>query len=341
MPVRRRALTAKLSLLLATTAVVCLGQFPPPSDSGQYAAKVLTMTGQVSVLKDTILYGLTDGSTVQVQQMIVTGPDGHATFQVSDGSTFEVFPNSHLVFRKNAWNVKDLIDLLVGRIRVHIEHFGNVPNPNRILTPTAVISVRGTTFDITVDEDDETTTVEVEDGLVEVRHALLPSDSPKMLGPGDTIKVYKSQPIAQNGWDKGTIFRWAVRAMQDAANVASMRITHGVLGTSGGASASGGGAAGDTGGKGTAPAPPAAPGGSSNGGSSSAPSAPSAPPPPPAPGHLLGSGISVSSGDAGAPPQHRSAGAVIRATAKRTIVWLGKVTGITPAFSPMQMHLVF
>ena len=80
------------------------------------------MTGQVSVLKDTTLIALTDGATVQVQQMIVTGADGHAIFQVSDGSTFEVFPNSHLVFRKNAWNVRDLIDLLVGRIRVHIEH---------------------------------------------------------------------------------------------------------------------------------------------------------------------------------------------------------------------------
>ena len=195
MLVRRRALTAKLSLLLAATAAVCLAQFPPPSDSGQYAAKVLTMTGQVSVLKDLVPIALVAGDQVQVQQMIVTGADGHATFQVSDGSTFEVFPNSHLVFRKNAWNVKDLIDLLVGRIRVHIEHFGAVPNPNRILTPTAVISVRGTTFDVTVGEDDETTTVEVEDGLVEVRHALLPSAT-KMVGAGRD----RSRCIETNRW---------------------------------------------------------------------------------------------------------------------------------------------
>src|SRR5258707_15607678 len=104
MPVRRRALTAKLSLLLAVTAAVCLAQFPAPSDSGQYAAKVLTISGPVSVLKDTALIGLTDGATVQGQQMIVTGPDDHASFQESDGSTFEVYPNTHLVFRKNAWN---------------------------------------------------------------------------------------------------------------------------------------------------------------------------------------------------------------------------------------------
>ena len=213
--VRRRAFTAKLSLLFAAMAGLCLAQFPPPSDSGQYAAKVLTMTGQVSILKDMVPIALVEGSLVQVQQMIVTGADGHAVFQVSDGSTFEVFPNSHLVFRKNAWNVKDLIDLLVGRIRVHIEHFGTVPNPNRILTPTAVISVRGTTFDVSVDDADETTTVEVDEGLVEVRHALLPSVS-KMVGPGQTIKVYKNEPIAQSG-NKGTIARQVLHMAMDLA----------------------------------------------------------------------------------------------------------------------------
>jgi hypothetical protein len=286
------------------------------------------MTGQVSVLKDTVLYALADGSAVQVQEMIVTGPDGHATFQVSDGSTFEVFPNSHLVFRKNAWNVKDLIDLLVGRIRVHIEHFGNVPNPNRVLTPTAVISVRGTTFDVTVNEDDEATTIEVEDGLVEVRHALLPSDNAKRLGPGESTVVYKSVPIAHSRWDKGAILQYAMRSLQDAANVASIRITRGVLGTAGGSSTSGAGV-GDTG-KGPAPTPPAPP---------------PPPPPPPPPGHLLGTGVSSNAGaDASAPeakPRHRSTGEVIRLTAKRTIQWLGKVTGITPAFNPMPERLLF
>jgi ferric-dicitrate binding protein FerR (iron transport regulator) len=300
MPVRRRALTAKLSLLIAVTAAVCLAQFPPPSDSGQYAAKVLTMTGQVSVLKDTILYGLLEGSTVEVQQMIVTGPDGHATFQVSDGSTFEVFPNSHLVFRKNAWNVKDLIDLLVGRIRVHIEHFGNVPNPNRVLTPTAVISVRGTTFDVTVDENDETTVIEVEDGLVEVRHALLPSDRPKMLGPGDSVKVYKSQPLDARLLDKGTILRYVFNAIRDAANVASMRSTRGVLGSG---STGGPIGVGDTG-KGSAPPPP---------------------PPPPPPGHLVDAGSSDTGVIAPEPrAKHHSVGAAIRGTAK----WLGRFAGI-------------
>ncbi len=63
----------------------------------------------------------------------------------------------------------------VGRVRLHIEHLGTTPNPNRILTPTAVISVRGTIFDVSVADDDETTLVEVEEGSVQVEHALLPT----------------------------------------------------------------------------------------------------------------------------------------------------------------------
>ena len=311
MPVRRRAVTAKLSLLMAAMAAVCLAQFPPPSDSGQYAAKVLTMSGQVSVLKDMRPIALSEGSLVQVQEMIVTGPDGHAVFQVSDGSTFEVYPNTNLVFRKNAWNVKDMIDLLVGRIRVHIEHWGNVPNPNRVLTPTAVISVRGTTFDVTVDDNDETTMVEVEEGLVEVRHALLPSDTPKMLGPGDSIKVYKSQPIAGGKLDKGTILHYALNAIKDAANVMAMRANRGV-GSVGGGSTGGSTGVGDTG-KGQAPAPPPPP------------------PPPPPPGHYTG-------------PQakHHSFGQVMKATAKYSLGYLERMVGFTaPKFDPLKAHRIY
>src|SRR5512141_1432249 len=75
-----RSATVRLSLLLAMTAVVCLGQFLP-SDAGNYAAKVLTLTGQVSVLKDLQPWALSVGDSVQVTQMIETGPDGHAVLQ--------------------------------------------------------------------------------------------------------------------------------------------------------------------------------------------------------------------------------------------------------------------
>jgi hypothetical protein len=196
-------------------AVVCTAQFTP-SDATPWAAKAVTVTGQVSVMRDTTPWAISVGDSIQVRQLIVTGEDGHALFQVSDGSTFEVYPNSQVVFRKNPPTWKDLIDLLVGRVRVHIEHMGTLPNPTRMLTPTAVISVRGTTFDVSVDNDDETTLVEVEEGVVEVRHALLPSSEAKTLTTGESLKVYKNEPIAQSS-NKGTIIRQALHMAMDLA----------------------------------------------------------------------------------------------------------------------------
>src|ERR1700690_2843409 len=182
-----------LSLLVAAAAGVCSAQLVPFSTSN-YAAKVITQSGQVSVLKDSQPWALSIGDSIQARDLIITGPDGHAVLQVSDGSTFEVFPNARVVFRKNPPNWKDFVDVLVGRVRVHIEHLGNIPNPNRVLTPTAVISVRGTTFDISVSDDDETTLVEVEEGTVEVQHALLPRGNSKVLNSGESLKVYRNEP---------------------------------------------------------------------------------------------------------------------------------------------------
>jgi len=267
MPALCRSQTAGLSLLFAAVAGLC----PPvasaqvaPFDAGSYAAKVVTQTGQVSIFKDAQPWALSVGDVVQAKDLIMTGPDGHALLQVSDGSTFEVFPNSRVVFRKNPPNWKDFIDVLVGRVRVRIEHLGTNPNPNRVLTPTAVISVRGTIFDVSVDDDDETTLVEVEEGTVEVQHALLPRGNSKVLNSGETLKVYRNEPIAKN-IDKGNIARQILRSVSDAVVTLATRMPSSSSGGIGGGSAGGG--SGDTQKVPPPPAPPAP--------------APAPPPPPP------------------------------------------------------------
>jgi len=224
---------ARLGLLIAAAAVVCSGQ-SVFSDAAQYAAKAETVVGQVTVLHDSQPWAVSVGDSVQVQQIILTGPEGYAVFRVSDGSTFEVYPNSRVQFRKSYPSWRDLIDVLVGRVRVHIEHFGNVPNPNKVYTPTAVISVRGTTFDIQVNEDDDTTIIEVEEGLVEVRHLLLPSDNPTLLQQGESVRVYKNAPLASNTIDKGTIYRHIFKAVLDALATGATRSPGGSTGGVGG-----------------------------------------------------------------------------------------------------------
>jgi len=246
---------------MAATAVVCPGQFFSPSPEA--AAKVIALNGQVSVLHDMEPFVLNVGDTVQVKQVIVTGPDGYAKFQVTDGSTFDVYPNSNVTFRSNPGNLRDLLDVLVGKVKIHIQKWGGQPNPNKVYTPTAVISVRGTTFDVVVDEDEETTIVSVEEGVVDVRHKFK-GDS-RTLNAGDTITVYKNEPLSQSFVDRGEVFRRVLRAGVDALTRAIASEQHGgVLGTGGGTVSGGGSGQGQT-------APPPAP------------SPP--PPPPPPPGH--------------------------------------------------------
>lgn len=202
------------ALLVIAAAQVCSAQlFPVSSDA---AAKVVSMTGQVSVLRDSQPWALNTGDQVQAQQIILTGPDGYAKFETSDGSTFEVYPSSNVIFRKNPGSLRDLLDLFVGRVKVHIQRWGGQPNPNRVMTPTAVISVRGTIFDVSINDDDETTIVSVEEGSVEVRHALKPG-APKVVNAGESLHVYKDEPLAKSLIDKNELFHRIVRGLGDAA----------------------------------------------------------------------------------------------------------------------------
>jgi hypothetical protein len=240
-----RRLTAKLSLLLAVTASVCLAQF-------ETAATAIRIEGQVSYLKDgRTQWAMAQGDHIPTNTPVYTGPNGHAIFQVSDGSTFEVYPNSQATFRDNPGNWRDLVNLYVGRIRVHIEHLLG-PNPNNVQTPTAVISVRGTTFDVTVDPEDETTQVDVEEGIVAVRHNILYGE--QTLTEGQSIRVYRNVPIAAAGLDKANLAKRIGKALMDALVTAT---NHNVKigGSGGGTVGSGCGKPGSPG-CGGAPAPP-------------------------------------------------------------------------------------
>jgi len=195
-------------------AQICSAQLFPASPEA--AAKVVTLTGQVSVLRDSQPWALNAGDLVQAQQVILTGPDGYAKLETSDGSSFEVYPSSNVIFRKNPGSLRDLLDLFVGRVKIHIQRWGGQPNPNRVMTPTAVISVRGTIFDVSVNDDDETTIVSVEEGSVEVRHALKPGGS-KVVNAGESLHIYKDEPLAKSVIDKNELFHRIVRGLGDAA----------------------------------------------------------------------------------------------------------------------------
>ena len=227
----RRALVA---LLLCTWCMAGLAYAQTGS-----AAQVVEAQGSVSLYRDNQEWALFPGDSVQLGQTIITGPDGFATLEVSDGSSFLVYPDSKVVFRKNPGSLRDLIDLFLGRVKIHINRLGGEPNPTRVYTPTAVISVRGTTFEVSVDES-EVTTVFVVEGSVGVRHQLLPSSRETVLEAGQSVVVDPLVPLAKAGVDGAGI----ANAAEDVVRVAASlwrRIGQGSPGGGGGAPSTGGG----------------------------------------------------------------------------------------------------
>lgn len=268
--------------LSATVAVmVCAAQAPPPRFAQRpssvmvdsTAAKVVVLQGDVSVLRDSIPWALNTGDTVRLRQMIITGPDGYALFELSDGSRFEVFPDSQVTFRNNPGNLTDLLDIWLGRVKVFIQKLGDKPNPHRIFTPTAVISVRGTVFDVIIEDGEDTTLVSVEEGQVSVRHRLIGESKGRVVNEGEYVRVYKDVPLAKSLIDKGSLYQKVFRAASDAlfTVLVNSRTGGGIPSGGGGSPTSTGGGPtlpGDTGG-GDAPAPPGNP------------APPTGPPPPP------------------------------------------------------------
>ena len=216
-------------------------------------------------MRDSVPWVLSVGDFVKPGQLIVTGPNSGAKFRLADGSEFEVFANSQVEFRDNRGDWRDLLNVWLGKIRVHIQRLGGQPNPNRVHTPTALISVRGTTFEVRVDADGSTTFVMVVEGFVDVQD-MTPSRNKVSLTDGESVTIYKNVPLARSVVDKGALARQIARGMMQGVEEIFLNRSRG----------------------GTAPT--AIPGGGSSGGTGSvgdtkAPTPPPAPPPPPPPAH--------------------------------------------------------
>ena len=104
--------TARI-LLMAAVGAVCLAQQAIPDHS----AKVIEQFGRLSALADNGLRSLSPGDTLKPQEIVVTGPDGYGRFQVADGSTFEVFANSKVIFREHVGNLQDILNVLGSPLR--------------------------------------------------------------------------------------------------------------------------------------------------------------------------------------------------------------------------------
>ena len=128
-------------------------------------------------------------------EVVDTRGGGRLTIELSDGSLILVRPGSTILLKdfRAAGSVRELLEILVGRVRVKINHLGGKPNPYRINSPTASIAVRGTEFSVAVDGIGETEVV-VYEGLVEVTNLSNPRDT-VLVNPGQGVIVRPNQDI--------------------------------------------------------------------------------------------------------------------------------------------------
>jgi hypothetical protein len=256
-------LTTTWTLRAMLMALVAAASMRPLS-AQSYAATLEAMTGQVSILQDSNspLSGaapLFVKSQIKARQMVITGPNSYAKFLLADGSFFEVFENSKVVFHDDfGWTY--LLNIILGHIRIFIDH-SKGPNSNSVTTPTAVISVRGTIFDIVV-QDEDTTQVTLEEGWVHVRNTTVPTFEPDLTKPGDSVTIIRGQGLMGNKVDHSGGVLKALRTAEDVIRVVAQQHPGGIpIGgsTSGGSVGGVTGAQGDKGKGGAAPPPPPPP----------------------------------------------------------------------------------
>ncbi len=162
----------------------------------QGAAQVLSLTGTLTLKgfrQDSRLLRLHDA--VRSGDELVTGENSQAVLRTSDGSTVTIYPDSRVIFNERSADVRELLHLFLGSIKVHIEKLSGRPNPHKLTTPTAVIAVRGTTFSVFVDDTDSTL-VAVDEGLVGVANIQTP-DQEVLLQAGQRNWVRPGQPPQQ------------------------------------------------------------------------------------------------------------------------------------------------
>lgn len=157
------------------------------------SAKVLISEGQVTIHRETTgkvriqAVALKVDDDLRAGDTIMTGKNGRLVLGLSDGSQAVIAPKTTVIIKDLSQSPRTLFQVLKGQTRIHIEKLGGRPNPYRVNTPTAVIAVRGTIFDVVV-QDDEDTQVFLHEGAVEVANLNLLTQ-PVFLNAGQTTRV--------------------------------------------------------------------------------------------------------------------------------------------------------
>ena len=142
-------------LILGAALVLC-----PGVDAQTVVARASSVTGRVllSSGNGAPAFALAPGYELGPGDRVDTRGGGQIVIELTDGSMIVVQPESVIVIKdfRAAVSLRELFEIMLGSVRVKINHFAGRPNPYRINSPTASIAVRGTDFNITVDSQGDT-----------------------------------------------------------------------------------------------------------------------------------------------------------------------------------------
>ena len=143
-------------------------QSAPTALNAPYAgATISDFKGKISIQLPAQSIGNPVRGEILPPETTISTDDGRLLLKLSDGSDILVRPHTRLVLKQPETSGWKYFQMLMGRVRTSIQkRLGGSP-AFQIGTPSAVISVRGTKFDVEVDRRGFTE-VDVEEGVVEL-----------------------------------------------------------------------------------------------------------------------------------------------------------------------------
>lgn len=160
------------------------------------SARILSSDGPVEIQRPSQAKALLTKITYQVNDELFAGDvirtfkGGRLVLGLVDGSQAIIGETTTVEIMDTSKSPRTIFNVLRGRTRVKIEKVGGRPNPYRVNTPTTVIAVRGTLFDVIVTDKD--TQVFVHEGEVAVSNFARPEVT-VILSPGQKTRVQQTQ----------------------------------------------------------------------------------------------------------------------------------------------------
>src|SRR5215469_11724633 len=161
---------SKLTLTIVGMALFCASAAAQqtPAASAPYAgATISDFKGKVSIQLPAQAFAAPVRGEVLPPDTTVNTDEGRLLLKLSDGSDVLVRPHTKLLLKQPEASGWKYFQLMLGRIRTQIQKRTGGSPAFQIGTPSAVISVRGTKFDVEVDRRGFTE-VDVDEGVVEL-----------------------------------------------------------------------------------------------------------------------------------------------------------------------------